>query len=224
MRNLATGLVQHTIASPEGTFAVVGLPSGIYVVGASADATVQVTLAVASSAPLGEALEQMQVTADCKGLELPEVRTSEVATIDSLPDGAFSSVVVDQYNAQCHFEYDHIRDFLILHNCAGERSDSQFWNYCRTMSNPEGLKAKINLFRDSGRFFRNAKELFALTSWVQVMLGQRITPRKHHPAADLLGEKEVAELVDGIKAVLAKCVAAMPSHQAFIDRHCKAAA
>jgi len=31
-------------------------------------------------------------------------------------------------------------------------------------------------FKDSGRFFRNAEEMFAITSWVQVMLGQHIVP------------------------------------------------
>ena len=140
-----------------------------------------------------------------------------------MPDGEFSSAVIDRYNTQSHFEYDRIRDFLILHYCATKRDDTPFWNYCRNMQIPDRLEATIRLFRDSGRFFRDAEELFALPSWVQVMLGQGIVPRKHHPAADLLGEKEIKELVDSVKMVVSQCVNAMPMHQQFIDRHCKAA-
>ena len=49
----------------------------------------------------------------------------------------------------------------------------------------------ISLFRDSGRFYRNSDEMFALTSWVQVMLGQRIVPRAYHPLVDLVAEPDL---------------------------------
>src|SRR5581483_10932015 len=76
--------------------------------------------------------------------------------------------------------------FPDLHYCATERDDTPFWNYCRTMDIPQPLREVIELFRDSGRFYRQAEELFALTSWVEVMIGQRISPRTWHPAVDLL--------------------------------------
>ena len=63
-----------------------------------------------------------------------------------------------------------------------ERRDTEFWRYCGTMSIPEPLENVIRLFRDSGRFYRNADEMFALTSWVQVMIGQRIIPASVSPA------------------------------------------
>ncbi|HZP65384.1 MAG TPA: tryptophan halogenase family protein [Rudaea sp.] len=151
------------------------------------------------------------------------VQSGIARLLNLFPDRGFSDVVVDRYNAQSHFEFDRIRDFLILHYYATERDDSPFWNYCRTMSIPEQLANNIRLFRDSGRFFRDAEEMFAITSWVQVMLGQRITPRAWHPVVDLLPEKELDELVGGVKRVIENCVEAMPMHQAFIDRYCKAA-
>jgi tryptophan halogenase len=84
------------------------------------------------------------------------------------------------------------------------------------------LAETIELFRDSGRFFRNAEEMFGVTSWVQVMLGQHIVPRKYHPIVDQLPEKELVDLVDGVKSVVASCVQAMPPHGHFVDRYCKA--
>jgi tryptophan halogenase len=54
------------------------------------------------------------------------------------------------------------------------------------------------------------------------MLGQRIMPRGYHPIVDEMPEKELVEYVDGIRKMMANCVDAMPTHQAFIDKHCKA--
>jgi tryptophan halogenase len=144
--------------------------------------------------------------------------------VNLFPDSGFSRTLIDRYNAQTDFEIERIRDFLILHYCATERDDTPFWNYCRTMDIPQPLREVIDLFRDSGRFFRQAEELFALTSWVEVMIGQRIVPQSWHPAVDLLPEIKLRELVEGVRKVIASCVDAMPLHQQFIDRCCAAAA
>jgi tryptophan halogenase len=142
--------------------------------------------------------------------------------INLLPDRDFNSVLIERYNSQAAFEYERIRDFLILHYCATERRDSGFWRYCSGMNIPEPLAETINLFADSGRFYRNAEELFAITSWVQVMLGQHVVPQHYHPVADLLPEQQVAGLLDSVKNVIAACVDAMPLHAQFIARHCAA--
>jgi tryptophan halogenase len=142
--------------------------------------------------------------------------------VQLFPDKDFSPVLIDQYNAQEAFEFERIRDFLILHYHATERDDSLFWNYCRGMSIPSSLREYMDLFRDSGRFFRNGTEMFGETSWVQVMLGQRIMPRTYHPAVDWVRDEDLHQFVDHVEKVVASCVAAMPAHQAFIDRFCKA--
>jgi tryptophan 7-halogenase len=144
--------------------------------------------------------------------------------INLYPDRDFSPVLRDRYNAQAAFEFERIRDFLILHYWATERRDTSFWRYCSGMSVPEPLADTIRLFKDSGRFFRNAEEMFAITSWVQVMLGQHIVPQHYHPAVDLIPDQEIAGLADSVKTVIAACVDAMPMHAQFIARHCAAAA
>jgi len=144
--------------------------------------------------------------------------------IQMLPDRHMSPVLQDRYNAEAAFEMERIRDFLILHYHATGRHDSSFWNDCRTMSIPASLRQVIDLFRDSGRFYRNADEMFALTSWVQVMLGQGIVPRAYHPLVDLVAETDLVKLEESVRGVIASCVAAMPAHEQFIDRCCKAPA
>jgi tryptophan halogenase len=142
--------------------------------------------------------------------------------INLFPDSTFDPVTIERYNAQSAFEVERIRDFIILHFCATERDDSAFWNYCRTMELPGPLAETIRLFRDSGRFYRNAEEMFALTSWVEVMIGQRIIPRSWHPLVDQLSESQLRELMDSVRKVISTCVDAMPMHAQFIARCCAA--
>jgi tryptophan halogenase len=144
--------------------------------------------------------------------------------LNLLPDRDFSPVLIERYNSQAAFEFERIRDFLILHYYATERRDTPFWRYCSGMSIPEPLTDTIRLFKDSGRFFRNAEEMFAVTSWVQVMLGQHIVPQQYHPAVDLVPDQEIAGLVESVRTVIAACVDAMPMHAQFIAKHCAAAA
>ncbi|GAA4035732.1 tryptophan halogenase family protein [Parerythrobacter jejuensis] len=130
----------------------------------------------------------------------------------------------DAFNRLTMKEYVRIRDFLILHYKATERTDSEFWNYCRTMDVPDSLKEKIDLFRLNGQIFREEDELFTATSWVAVMLGQGIVPEGHNPMADTVAEpgtqKEMAEIEKSIQYLVKQ----MPSHEEFLRKYCPAKA
>jgi len=138
------------------------------------------------------------------------------------PERDFSQVLIDRYNDQVTFESERIRDFLILHYKATERTDTEFWNQCRTMDIPQSLQDNIDLFADSGRFFRNAEEMFADVSWVQVMVGQGIVPRTHHPLVDQMPDSDLAGFMASIESVVGQCADAMPMHSQFIAQHCPA--
>ncbi|MGI4719664.1 MAG: tryptophan halogenase family protein [Janthinobacterium lividum] len=140
------------------------------------------------------------------------------------PRRDFSPLLVERYNRESIFEYERVRDFLILHYKVTERSDTPFWDYCRTMDIPDTLREAIDLFRLDGRYFRNGEDFFALPSWVQVMLGQGIVPRSYHPIVDEMPEDKLVEHVEGVRTMLAQAVGTMPTHQEWIDRYWKAAA
>lgn len=150
------------------------------------------------------------------------IQSGIMRLLSLFPQKDFSPVLIDRYNAQSKFELERIRDFLILHYCATERADTPFWNYCRTMDIPESLKQTIALFKHNGQFFRNADELFGLVSWVQVMLGQCMVPASYHPVVDQMPAEELKDFVTHVQQVITTCVDAMPPHQAFIDRFCRA--
>ena len=97
------------------------------------------------------------------------------------------------------------------------RDDTPFWDYCRTLEPPEGLREKLAMFRSSGRVFREHEELFTETSWLAVLVGQGIPPGGYHPVADLLSPAETLERLAHIREVVARAAAQMPTQEAFLD-------
>jgi tryptophan halogenase len=142
--------------------------------------------------------------------------------ITYFPSAGFDESDITQFNRMMDMEYEWVRDFIILHYKATERTDSPFWNYCRTMEVPASLQHKIDVYQANGRVFREANELFTKTSWVQVMHGQRLRPKSYHPLVDLIGEQEIQAYLDEVKGVIGACVDAMPSHARYIADHCAA--
>lgn len=138
------------------------------------------------------------------------------------PNKNFDQEDIDEFNRQSDFEVEKIRDFLILHYHATERDDSDFWNYCRTMSIPDALTQKIEQFKKNGRIYRNNNEMFNDLSWLEVMHGQGIRPRSFHPLVDRMSKDEIVKRLEGVKRVIDKSVDYMPTHEKFIEENCKA--
>ncbi|HEY6126060.1 MAG TPA: tryptophan halogenase family protein, partial [Steroidobacteraceae bacterium] len=136
------------------------------------------------------------------------------------PDLRFSTPDIAEFNREAQFEYERVRDFIILHYHATQRDDSEFWRYCRNMEIPDTLRQKIDLYRSHGRIFREGHELFADVAWLQVMHGQGIRANSYHPLADLPGEAQVEEYLASVKGIVARCVDVMPDHSAYIAKHC----
>ncbi|WP_310498530.1 tryptophan 7-halogenase [Sandarakinorhabdus sp.] len=142
--------------------------------------------------------------------------------IRMMPMGEISERDVAEFNDQQMTDMLQVRDFLILHYKATERSDSPFWRQCAGMEIPDSLQQKIALFRETGRVFRKNDELFAENSWVQVMMGQGIIPRAYHPVATKLSDQELDQLLAGLRDNVARTVASLPEHHAYVARYCGA--
>jgi len=90
------------------------------------------------------------------------------------------------------------------------------------MAVPAPLQHRIDMFQQTGRSFRVLNELFAENSWIQVMLGQGITPDQHHPSADLMGDEELKGFLEGIRQQVERTVGQLPQHQEYVERYCGA--
>ncbi len=75
---------------------------------------------------------------------------------------------------------------------------------------PDTLTRKIALFREKGRIFRYDDELFAIPSWVAVMLGQGIIPDGYDPVVDALDTERVAGALRRMRGDYAAMAQQMP--------------
>ena len=151
------------------------------------------------------------------------IQSGVTRLMKNFPHAGVRQVEVDEYNRQSQVEFEHIRDFIILHYRASERDDTQFWRECRRIAPPESLARRIELFRQTGKVHREQDELFSEIAWYQVMIGQGIVPDDYHPLVDALDESQLDDFLSGVRAIVDKTVAGLPTHRQYIDRHCRIA-
>jgi tryptophan halogenase len=150
------------------------------------------------------------------------IQTSIARLIEMFPDRAFDPTMIDEYNRVTTNEYERIRDYLILHYHATERNDSELWNYCRTMSIPESLQHKIDVFKSCGRVALSSEESFQEPSWVAIFIGQFIYPRRYDPLIDNIDDERLKRGMLQRRTAIRQAAEAMPTHRDFIARHCAA--
>jgi tryptophan halogenase len=139
------------------------------------------------------------------------------------PDRGFDPAIIGEYNRNMRKDYEQVREFLVLHYRTTERRDTPFWRRCAALPAPEGLRRKLEIFNATGQIFREGEELFTEQSWLQVMVGQGILPRRHHPLADNLPQAKLEDFLGSIHKLIGGAVERMPSHERFIAEHCAAA-
>ncbi len=137
------------------------------------------------------------------------------------PVAGFAGADIDAYNRLTAFEWESIRDFLILHYHANERPEP-FWQERREMDVPASLKRRMALFAASGRIVRQNEELFTEPGWLQLMTGQGFEAKAYHPLADNLEPAQLAEFLDLARRHSDATVAKMMPHDEFLARHCAA--
>jgi tryptophan 7-halogenase len=150
------------------------------------------------------------------------IQTAIARLIDFFPSAGFEQTDIDEYNRQFRFEFERIRDFIILHYHLNQRTDSPFWTAMREMQVPDTLRMKMHLYRSHGRIVRENSELFSEVAWLQVMHGQGLKAEGYHPLVDSIDESGIADYLAGVHALIERCVEVMPSHADFIARHCAA--
>jgi tryptophan halogenase len=136
------------------------------------------------------------------------------------PFNGVTPALTEEYNQQSITEVEKIRDFIILHYHQTERTDSPFWDYCRTMTIPDTLAHRMELFKESAHAFQTGDEMFRLESWSHVMLGQRLQPQSYHQLVAALGQGELSRHLQSIRETINAAVDKLPSHRDFLRQYC----
>jgi tryptophan halogenase len=128
-----------------------------------------------------------------------------------------------EFNRASAAEYEYIRDFIILHYHANNRRGEPFWDACRTLSIPDSLRHRIELFRETAGIFCASDDLFQLTSWLQVLWGQGVRPRAAHPFVEAVSPSDRNGYLRDLRGLIAHATQQLPDHADFIARNCAAA-
>jgi tryptophan halogenase len=150
------------------------------------------------------------------------IQTGISRLLEYFPRRGFDRVEIDEYNRRCIWEFERIRDFLILHYHLNERTDSAFWIDRRELPIPAELHRRMDLFRANGRIHREFDELFTEVAWLQVMLGQGIVPAGYHPLADRVTTDQLNGFLGNIKRIIGSAVDKLPTHDDWVSRNCAA--
>ena len=86
----------------------------------------------------------------------------------------------------------------------------------RTMTVPDSLAEKMELFRAAGRVQRYTQGLFLEPSWLAVYLGQGLMPQGWDQRADAIDSARLGAAMDRLRGQIAVAVRAMPDHSAYL--------
>jgi len=150
------------------------------------------------------------------------VTTALLRLMKMFPFGGNTALLAEQYNREVQLEAETIRDFIILHYHLTERDDNPFWDHYRTMEIPESLAHRMAIFKENGYAWLDDVGLFRVDSWVQVMMGQGITPEQHHKGSCVIPTQGLKEQMMALRKRVETSVAQLPKHAEFIKQYCPA--
>ena len=150
------------------------------------------------------------------------VQRGIIRLLQMFPLDGISAPDIVEFNRQMTDEYLFIRDFVIMHYHVTERDDTAFWRECKSMAIPASLQHRLDLFKQTGRVFQQAGDVFAENNWTQVMIGQGLIPDQYHPIVDMMSDTELDNFLKTLRARVDHAVNQLPSHQQFINQYCRA--
>ncbi len=125
----------------------------------------------------------------------------------------YSDILADEFNRRLAKEYIRIRDFIIMHYWLTRRSDSRFWLECRTMTVPESLSRRLDIFKSTGHIDHSQYGVFSA-----VCVGQGVVPECVDPRVKMYSEKDISKYANALTKEIEAAVGAMPLAQCFVDR------
>jgi len=116
-------------------------------------------------------------------------------------------------------EYERIRDFLLLHYVANDRSDSPMWAYFKNMTLPDSLQEKLDLWMHRAYIQRYQIGAFLPPSWVAVLLGQNLMPHNVDPRVQAFGYNDIRSQANAMREDIKLGLRQAEEHQAFLNRY-----
>lgn len=130
---------------------------------------------------------------------------------DCIPAGTRMDIETTEYNRNQARAVEEIRDFAVLPCVLNGRSDAP-WAAMREASVPESLQFRLDQFGSRGRFVAYEDELFDQQSWIDMMIGFGVVPRRYDSMAQSLDMQRLAPILKQMVAGFTATIDAMPAH------------
>ena len=138
--------------------------------------------------------------------------------LEYFPDRSFDQRGIDAYNAESINEMERIRDFIVLHYCLTQRTDTELWRYCQSMQLPDSLAQRIALYRATGRIRHQPGDLFTDLSWFYILEGMGVEPERYDPLMDVVKVEQLQQILGSIASAVSAAAKAAPSHDGYFGR------
>ncbi len=145
------------------------------------------------------------------------IQQAIVWLISLFPTEGIDQNLINRFNQQMTAETETIRDFIVLHYHLQQRDDHEFWCYLREMKVSDRLQQMLDLFHNNGTIIEEQDDLFAENSWVQVMMGQGLTPKQYHPIVDMMSDRDLNNFMRQQETNIQKQLTSLPMHTQFIQ-------
>ena len=137
------------------------------------------------------------------------------------PHSGDMAPVAKVYNDMMKARYERIVDFVKMHYCLTQRTDSQFWiDNADPASVPDSLRDKLSMWRSRPPHrmdFVVDVEMYPPSSWQYVLYGMEFPTKQYANALTLPRFDEARKEFQMIDQMSRRAVADLPTHRALVD-------
>lgn len=140
--------------------------------------------------------------------------------LNHFPHVDCSELLIGEYNKRMYAEYVDVRDFIVLHYCTTQRTDTEFWRACKDIAIPPSLRSALDLYSLQGEIPPENMILFKESSWWAVLDGMGVRPSRYNSLIDGEHYESLAQLYKSYPERLHQFVQGLPEHSQFIKSNC----
>jgi tryptophan halogenase len=129
--------------------------------------------------------------------------------------------LVASYNRAIAECIDGVREFLTIHYCASDRSDTPFWQATKQVKVSDALAERLRLWKTrlpTQRTIYQPYHGFEAYSWAVMLMGVGYYPESSLPVLDHLDSREAQAMFRSIKERAQSLVEALPSQYEYLTQ------
>jgi flavin-dependent dehydrogenase len=139
--------------------------------------------------------------------------------VSHLPGSSIDEEMVRSYNKVIAEGIDGVRDFLTLHYCTTERTDTEFWRAVKEVPVSEDLRERLDIWKHR---LPNAKNInpsyhgFEAYSYSTMLLGLNYKPQRSLPALDHMDSSNAVNAFRVLREKTSRLVATLPTQYDYL--------